>query len=234
MKQLAFLFLISFSLKGYSQYKNYIDQPFIETAAKSDTLVVPDRIHLNILLTEKDTKGKISVEEFENKMNVKLKSLGIDINKQLTLNDLSTNFKKYFLKQQDILKSKNYSLLVYDAKTAGKVIMALEEIEISNVTLEKTEYSKLDEMLLLLKSRAIINAKKKAIVMTKPLNQRIGNAIYISDINSNISNMLAGRVAGVQIRGISSIKVKENYEPIDIEFEKIKLESSVNVTFKLE
>ena len=43
---------------GFSQTKNFIDQAYIETSAKVDTLVTPDRIFLTILITEKDTKGK--------------------------------------------------------------------------------------------------------------------------------------------------------------------------------
>ncbi|MFT7250898.1 MAG: lysozyme, partial [Flavobacterium sp.] len=46
---------------SFAQTKNFIDLPYIETSAKVDTLVVPDKIYLNIMITEKDTKGKISV-----------------------------------------------------------------------------------------------------------------------------------------------------------------------------
>ncbi len=165
-------------------------------------------------------------------MNKKLKEIVIKTEKQLTLNDLASNYKKYFLKQQDVQKNKNYTLLVYNAQIAGKVIMALEEIEISNVFLEKTEYSKAEEMILILKGEAILKAKNQAIAMTKPLNQKLGNAIYISDYSNNI-NLLNGRVSGIQIRGNRSLE-KEKYEPINIEFEKIKIESEVKVTFKLE
>lgn len=232
MKKITLLFILIISASSFSQTKNFLDLPYIETAAKVDTLVIPDRIYLNISFFEKDSKGKMSVEELENKMNEKLKEIGIKTEKQLTLNDLASNYKKYFLKQQDVQKNKNYTLLVYNAQIAGKVIMALEEIEISNVFLEKTEYSKAEEMILILKGEAILKAKNQAIAMTKPLNQKLGNAIYISDYSNNI-NLLNGRVSGIQIRGNRSLE-KEKYEPINIEFEKIKIESEVKVTFKLE
>ena len=232
MKKITLLFILIISASSFSQTKNFLDLPYIETAAKVDTLVIPDRIYLNISFFEKDSKGKMSVEELENKMNEKLKEIGINTEKQLTLNDLASNYKKYFLKQQDVQKNKNYTLLVYNAQIAGKVIMALEEIEISNVFLEKTEYSKAEEMILILKGEAILKAKNQAIAMTKPLNQKLGNAIYISDYSNNI-NLLNGRVSGIQIRGNRSLE-KEKYEPINIEFEKIKIESEVKVTFKRE
>jgi len=234
MKKIVLLLPLLFITKNFSQTKNFIDLPYIETSAKVDTLVTPDRIFLTILITEKDTKNRTSVEELESKMNLKLKSLGIITEKQLTLNDLTSNYKKYFLKQQEILKTKSYSLVVYDAKTASKVITALEEEEISNVSLEKTEYSKTEQLLLILKGKAIVKAKNTAIALTKPLNQKVGNAIYISDSNSTVSNMLSGRVPGVQIRGFASFKAENDYDPIDIAFDKIKIETQINVNFKLE
>ncbi len=217
---------------SYSQTKNFIDQPYVETTAKVDTLLTPDRIFLSILITEKDTKGKISVEELENKMAEKLKSIGINLDKQLTLSDLSSNFKKYFLKQQDVLKSKSYSLAVYDALTAGKVIASLEEINISNVDLERTEYSNIEKIKLNLKSKAILKAKSQAESLVVPLNQNLGTAIYISDMNTRIANMLQGKVAGVQFE--YSSRDKKKFNPLAIEFEKIKIESEISVKFKIE
>ena len=233
MKKFALLALLLIGTKSISQSKNFIDLPYIETTAKVDTLVIPDRIYLNISITEKDTKGKTSVEELESRMNNKFKSLGINVETQLTLNDLSSNYKKYILKQQDILKTKNYTLVLYDAKISGKVLIALEEIEISNVILEKTAYSKEDEMYLILKSKAIEKAKKQAIAMTKPLNQKVGNAIFISDVNNNIIRGIPGANAGVIFRA-KSISSNDEFIPADIEFAKIKIETSLNVNFKLE
>ena len=235
MKHLKILILslIFVTTLSFSQTKNFIDLPYIETSAKVDTLVVPDRIYLTIILTEKDTKGKISLESLEQKMADKLTSIGIDLSKQLVTFDLSSNFKKYFLKQQDILKAKSYSLLVYDGKTAMKVIVDLESENISNVSLEKTEYSKIEQLQLELKTKAILKAKQNALSMANPLNQKVGNAIFISDFN-DMPDALQGRMAGIRIRGISSSNKSSVYEPIDIEFQKIKVETEVNVKFRLE
>lgn len=229
---LLFLFLLAFH--SYSQSKNFLDKPYLETTATVDTLVVPDRIYLSILITEKDTKGKISVEELENRMNTKLLALGIDTKKQLALTDVASNFKKYFLKGTDVLKNKAYSLLVYDAKTAGNVIVGLEAIEISNVHLEKTEYSKIDQLELALKQQAVVKAKKHAEAILQPINQVLGKAIFISDLNSNFSNMLMGKAAGINIRGLALENDAAQNNPIDIEFEKIKLEVTIRINFAIE
>ena len=120
----------------------------METSAYADSLVVPDLIYLDILIKESDSRNKISVEELEARMTAKLKSLGINTEKQLRLTDLGSNYKKYFLKQKDIMKSKAYEFKVFDSQTVGRAIVALEEIGIANVELRKTEYSKKEELLL--------------------------------------------------------------------------------------
>ena len=232
MNYFKILFLLLISNSVFSQTKSFIDLPYVETTVKVDTLVIPDRIYLTIVISEKDTKGKISVEELEKRMANKLTSIGIDLSKQLSLNDLSSNFKKYFLKQQEVLKAKSYTLLVYDAKTAGKVIVELENTEISNVFLEKTEYSKIEQLKLELKSKAILKAKINAKFMTEPLGQKVGKVIFISD-NNNVSNSFSGQVAGLHIRGMNTFK-ESKFEPLDIEFQKIKVETELNAKFIIE
>lgn len=215
-----------------AQEKNFIDQPYVETFATVDTLVTPDKIFLNILISEKDTKDKISLEELEIRMESILKSLKIDTKKDLVLQDLSSNFKSYFLKQKDVMKTKLYQLKVTDAQTAGKVIIGLENAGISNVQLDRTEYSEIEKLQVTLKSRAVLKAKAYATALTKPLGQKVGSAIYISEQNQQSYDGLYGKAAGISIRGIATV---DNYEmePIDIEFQKIKVQASAGVKFKL-
>ncbi|WP_297704104.1 SIMPL domain-containing protein [uncultured Eudoraea sp.] len=228
LKILITLLLIT-SLTSYGQSKNFIDQPYLETTARVDTLVIPDRIYLSILITEADTKGKTSVEKLENNMADKLKTLGIDIEKQLTLTDLGSNFKKYFLRKVDVQKDKEYSLLVYDAVTAGRVIMGLESIGISNINLAKTEYSSLEKLKIDLRQRAVVAAKNQAEAMVIPIDQKLGSALFISDLNTGVQNRMTDRMVRVQMS-----KQSDADQPIEIEFEKIKVESTVNVKFAIQ
>ena len=139
----ALLFLSGFC---WAQTKNFIDQPYLETSARVDTLVTPDRIYLKITLQESDTKGRTSLEKLEQRMGNQFEGLGIDLEKQLTVSDLSSNFGKYFLRKQEVLKEKTFTLLLYDAPTAGRVLYELEGIGISNVRLQKTEYAHMDAL----------------------------------------------------------------------------------------
>lgn len=227
---LTVLLLPFFCSTTYSQEKNFIDQPYLETTASVDTLVMPDKIYISIVLNEADSKNKKSTEEQEKLLEQKLKDLNINIGEDLSLLDYTSSFKSYFLKGQNILKAKNYSLLVRDAVVAGNVLAELEDIGISNINIERTEYSQADELILALKAKAISMAKFNATKLTEPLNQKIGKAIYITD-HSTLVNSLQGKSAGIQIRGVSSIYGSRAAEPILIDFQKIKFEAQVTVKF---
>ena len=183
MKKSFLIFVMFFVWNLFSAQKNFLDQPYIEVGASVDTLVVPDRIYVSITLNEADSKNKKSVEEQEKQLETILKKLKINTDKDLSVLDYSSNFKKYFLRGQNILKTKRYSLLVKDAYTLANVLISLEEAGISNTGVEKVEYSKSKELLLELKSEAVKRSRITADKLVKPLNQKVGKALYISDTN---------------------------------------------------
>jgi uncharacterized protein YggE len=230
MKTIIILAFLLISPSVFSQTKNFIDTPYLETSASVDTLITPDRIFLSIIISEADSKDKVSVEELENKMGEKLNLLGIDLKKQLTVNDLASTFEKYLFKQQGVIKSKTYSLEIFDAITAGKVISGLEEIGISNVRLVKTEYSKMEALELDLRSKAVLKAKAKALAMVNPLNQKLGKAIHIHDISMGRIT----RSSEMKMPMAYEANIDDNSEIPGIDFEKIKVQSNVFIKFEIE
>ncbi|MDG1806241.1 SIMPL domain-containing protein [Flavicella sp.] len=231
MKKLGIIIMLFGICIANAQTKNFIDQSYIDTTAKVDTLVVPDRVYVTIILQEEDSKGKISLESLEKKMQKVLKNAKVNLAQDLEVRDMSSNFKKYFLKEKDIHKSKSYALLLYDAKTAQQVLTELEQVGISNVFLEKTEYSKIDSLELNLKSLAITKAKTQAEHLTKPLGQEIGKALYIMDRNQHHNNYRNNNLDEVVVIGYGS--QKNETSSVAFEFEKIRIETTVTVKFEL-
>ena len=229
-KTFLFSFLLLMAINLYGQSKNYLDQPYLETNASADTLVVPDRIYLGITIRESDTKDRSSVEELENKMVAALKAIGINTDDQLMLSNLDSNFKNYFLKKTDVLKSKSFTLLVYDGLTAGKAIQSLENNNIANVNFQKAEVSNIEELQLALRKKAVENAVTQAKSMLEPLGQSLGKALYISDLNTGIVYGWQNRMASMEVAMARS----DQYEPVNVDFEKVKISSNVNVKFAIE
>lgn len=218
-------------LYGQNGQKNYIDENYIEVVGSSEIELIPDEIYLSISIREKDYKGS-SAEELEKKMISKLESLGIDIEKNLSINDLMSNFKSYWLKKKEVKSQKEYRLIVNTAELAGKVIEELEKINISNINIAEVDHSEIEKHKIETKVKAVKAAKFKATQIANALDQQIGRAIHIIEIEEqNISSLLEGRITGVVISGN-----RANYEVPQskkIEFEKIKLVMHVAVKFNL-
>jgi hypothetical protein len=234
------LFLILFSLivvSGYSQplSKNYIDENYIEVTGKAEMEITPDEIYLKIFISEKDNKGKQTIEELENLMIDKLRVLDIDLEKNLTVHDISSNFKYYWIGKTDIFTIKEYQVLVDNANIAGKLFQELESINISNITVDRLSHSEIEKFRQEVKIEAVKTAKAKAEYLAGAIDQTIGKAILIQEIGE--PRALTGSVAGVSntimIRGSSSLYGSRAPDPI-IEFGKIHLEYKISAKFKLE
>lgn len=235
MKKSFLIFVMFFVWNLFSAQKNFLDQPYIEVSASVDTLVVPDRIYVSITLNEADSKNKKSVEEQEKQLETILKKLKINTDKDLSVLGFSSDFKKYFLRGQNILKTKKYSLLVKDAYTLANVLISLEEAGISNTEVEKVEYSKSKELLLELKSEAVKRSRITADKLVKPLNQKVGKALHIY---ANGSQDMYGEELMVFQRGgvpggASKIYASEEFLR-KLDFQKIKFSTTVYVKYQLD
>lgn len=228
--QLFFVIALITLCRASAQSKNFLDQPYLETSAKADSLVIPDRIYLGIRIMEADTKNRSSVEELEQKMVSKLKELGINTETRLSVADLSSDFKKYFLRGQQVLKDKAFELELHDADDAGRVLFEMEKLGIANLSLNRVEYSAIESLEMHLKAKAVEKAQQQARAMTDALGQSLGPAIYISD------NSGYGPVAGAPRMRMyaETAAAQDAYVPTGAEFRKIKVEASVQVTFRLE
>jgi uncharacterized protein YggE len=225
--------LAPFLANSQTGEKNFIDQNYIEVTGKSEMEVTPDLIYLKILLNEKDNKNKQPLADRENQMLSKLRDIGIDTNKDLLMKDMASNFKDYLLIKSDILLSKEYQLLVRDGKTASKVFVELENIGISNVSIERIDNSEIQKFRKQVKIAAIKAAKEKSEALANAIGQNVGRAIFIQELDNYYGNGGAsGGASNIRIRGTGSIHRASSEEP-EIDFEKIRLEYSIMCRFEL-
>jgi uncharacterized protein len=230
---ITLMILISTFVYGQNGEKNFIDQNYIEVTGTAEMKITPDEIFLKIIINEKDFKNKTLVE-MEKQMLDKLTEIGIDYKNDLSIKDIASNFKYYLILKTDILLVKEYQLLVRDAKTAGKVITELQKIGISNTNIDRIDNSKLQEYKKEIKINAVKAAQEKAKSMALAINQDIGKAIYIKELENNLIRQLEGKVAGIQIRGLSNtVSSVSNFAEPEMEFEKIELFYSIIVRFEL-
>jgi uncharacterized protein len=224
----ALYMLIFTSAIAQTGEKNFIDQPYIEVSGTAELKLIPDMIYLKIVLSETDTKGKISLESLEKRMKKNLAEIGIDITKDLTVDDLSSTYTRYFLKEKEASASREYVLLVHDATTAGKVVKTLGEENISNISVLKIDHSQITQKQFDLRLAAVKAAKDKAEAMAAALGQEIGKAIYIEE-NRSFLPVMQTNVSGMR----SSRSGEDSIPDPGLSFNTMDLYSGVTVRFIL-
>lgn len=226
---LIFTILIANSQNGT---KNFIDQPYIEVSGQSEKEITPNEIYLRIVLDEKDKKGRVSIEKQENQMLSKLKGLNLDLDKSLSIIDFDGFYKRKFLSANEVSKKKTYQLMVSDGKTLGEVYRVLDEIDISNINITKVSHSDLEELKRDNKINALKTAKAKASDYAKAINQIIGNALFIQEVqNYNNYRYNSNSLDEVVITAYGKEKTKE--EIVDLNIKPIILKSTILARFSL-
>ena len=210
------------------------EQPYIEVTGTAEQEVTPDEIYIGIVIREKYVgKAKVTIEEQEEKLKAVVKSLGIDLT-NLYLSDANADYVKIRWQKKDVLTKKDYILKVSNATTVGKVFQELEKLEITDALISKVSHSKIDSLKKEVRIMAIKAAKNKADYLLTAIGEQTGKPLIITENPQTIYRSeyqyLATRnvssVASTFVGGYQS-KDKDN----EIEFQKIKLTTSIYVKF---
>ncbi|MEG1634584.1 MAG: SIMPL domain-containing protein, partial [Rikenellaceae bacterium] len=171
--------IVCFGVVGANaQEKNFIDLNYIEVTGTAIIKATPDIAYIDIIINESDPATKaIGLDKAEKKMMAALSSLNIDVEKDLTIDDITSAFAR----RKDVTLSKNYSLKLKDTKLISAVYAKLEAVGISNVNVQKFDLSSKEELRLKSKANAIINAKAKADALVKAAGRKLGEVLYIID-----------------------------------------------------
>lgn len=210
--------------------KNFIDQPYIEVVGTFETEIVPNEIYIKITLNENDNKGKTSIEEQEKRIINELKLIGVNLDKNFSILDFDGFYKRKFLGDNEVLKIKNYQLIVNDGQSLGKVYIKLNKIGVSNISVIKVKHSEIDNLTRNAKLQALKIAKDKAEGYAKALDQSIGKALYVKEMPKQIpfhTNMVNNNL-------LAEYAYNEDQDKIgDLNFIPINIKASVQVKFAL-
>lgn len=202
---------------------------YIQVTGRAEKELTPDEFYLQIVINERDSKGKISVESQQRDMVAVLRKLGVDVEKQLKMANLSSEF---FKKNTSVAMAK-YQLQLGSSGEVAKVWQALDDLGISNISILKVTHSQLDKYKQEVRLEAMRNARESAQEMAGAIGQTIGKCFYIYDSNSNVLPVMYDNA--VLMRSAKAAADAESAAEEDpLEFKTIKLEYGVQAKFVLE
>lgn len=220
---LLVLFLGTLAL-GMAQSKenDFLEQPYIEVTGTAMMEVVPDEIYVKIILREKDQRGKTELEQQEKKLFQTLQKVGIDVKKDLAVRNMAGN--RYKLKSGAMKLRKEYVLLLHVLMRC-RVFAGLEQMGGVEAEVERWINSQIEKLRREVKEDAIKVAKEKATGLAAAIGQSIKEAIYIRE--EHWGGMAAQYMSNV------ALDAGRGSADAGVDFEKIKLQGTVLVRFKL-
>lgn len=201
---------------------------YIQVNGRSEKEITPDEFYLSVVINERDSKGKISVESQQREMIAALKKLGVDVEKQLKVANLSSEF----FKKNTAVATAKYQLELNSAAMVSKVWQALDGLGISNVSILKVSHTQIEQYKEQVRVEAMQNAKQSAQGLAQAIGQTIGKCFYVYDSNSDIMPRIYDNAMVMRSAKADFAEGVSNDEPLD--FKTIKLQYNVQAKFVLE
>lgn len=204
---------------------------YIQVNGRAEKEVTPDEFYLSVVIDERDSKGKVPVETQQREMVAALRKLGIDVEKQLKVANLSSEF---FRKKSSVATAK-YQLQLGSAAEVARAWQALDELGISDVSILKVSHSKIEELKAEVRVEAMRNARQTARTLAEAVGQSVGRCFYVYDSNSDVmptyyNNSMVMRSKAVMYDAAEGAAEEEPA----LDFKTIKLQYNVQAKFVLE
>lgn len=209
-----------------AQYQQMI--PSVSVNGSAQLKVTPDVIYLSIKLDESDTKGKVTVEQQRKDMFSALRKCGIDIEKQLSVQGMSSSFYR----KRGSLAATQYELKVGSADEAREVFEALDKVGVVNVDITRATCSKLEEYRAEARQTAMRDAQMRASQLAEAVGQTIGACYEINDYTTNVEYSTRTRLMMKNAVMTDAAGVVEEAEP-EVDFEQIVINYNLSAKFYL-
>lgn len=206
----------------------------IEVNGSAEAEVTPDIIYVSISLKEylkdNNSKKKVDIDDLERQLQNAVLNAGIS-RENFTVNNISSYNNSWEKKKNpDFLVSKQYQIKVTDLNKFNQIMGALDPKAVQYTNIDSYDYSKIESLKKELKVKALQAAKDKAVYLATALDDKVGDAIEVQEINNESYPQPVYR-ANVMMAKASSLA--EDAASPEVDFKKIKLNYQMRVVFEL-
>ena len=229
---IASLGLICAFTMGIAAQATTADPRVIEVSGSAERWVTPDEFTFKITLAERiESKQKITIEQQEAALRNELAALGVDVAKDLTVYDISSNYVRR-KKVRDVLGSKDYRLKLRDLNKISRLQDVADKLNISRLDLLDSEHSEITRLRRETKMDALKAAKDKADYLLNAIGQKAGRAYYIrEEPDEKPASLSYGQTANVYS---SNISVSGPVGDDPLSFSQIRLRYVIVAKFEIE
>ena len=228
----AFLIcLVSSSIFG--QITNN-QKPFIEVTGKSEQYVSPNEVHIDLCIEERmQGDHKITLTTLESNLKRELKNVGI-AESNLYISDINSVVSKTGWFSQETLSTGSYSLKVTEVAKIKDVFEIFKKLDILDTQITKATHSNLVTLQKENRIKAIKAAKNKADYLLNAIGSKTGKPLkVIEEANNNQAFANLNYISRQNYSRNSISKLKSEADN-NVQFESIKISSTIHVIFEIQ
>lgn len=225
-----------FSFAAQAQERNPYPRT-ITVSGSAETEVKPDEIYVQVDLKEYEKKGagKIGIEKIRQEFLAAVRSLGIPDTAVNIVGYGGYNGNPWWRKKQkkeELYASITYLVKLRNSAQVDQLVDKLDDNATQNFFIQRTAYSKMEELKKNLKIQAVQAAKEKAGYLASAINESVGVAVTINEPNEYFQPYY--NVANRAVAMKSAVMDQESApEEQQADFKKLKIKYDVTVVFSL-
>lgn len=187
-----FIFVLTFSMKGQSVSTDTTRK--IEVTGSAEIEVVPDEVYVSFTLQEyyDKQKNKVDIDRIQRDFIDRCQKAGISKDRIMVQNMSGFDQNQWYWRkkkkeQPDMLASTTYTIKFSSPSDIDKLVNTLDDNSTSQMRISKISHSKIEDYRKDIKIKALQAAKAKAAYLCESIGEKVGSAIYIQEIDNNIS-----------------------------------------------
>jgi uncharacterized protein len=213
----------------------------ISVTGSAEMEIIPDEIYVQVDLREYKKRGeeKTELDKIKSEFLTNCRTLGI-----ADSNIAVASFDGYNLasiwqrkkKSPDLMASITYQIKFSNTRLIDQLVDKLDDEATSNFSIVRTSHSKIIEYRKQLKIQAVKAAKDKASYLSESVNEKVGEAITITEPEEYNSSDVVSENARLKMSNFAKEEMKyDAYGGYNggVDYRKIKLRFEVKVLYAL-
>lgn len=206
----------------------------IEVTGSAETLIMPNEFTFKITLVERmEKKDKLTIESQEESLKNELAKLGVDVQKDLTIFDLTSVYISR-KKTRDTLGNKDFRLKIKDLAKIDKLQEIADRLNIATLDLIESTHSELTRFRKETKMEAVRAAKMKAEYMLGAIGEKVGKSVFIKEVEEEAPSYRLNNINSNSNYVRPAADSNDSQDSTTLTFSKIKLRYEVLARFEIE
>jgi uncharacterized protein YggE len=198
----------------------------IEVTGSAEMEVVPDEVYVSITLQEYYDKQKIKVDIDRIQKDFLDRCMKAGISKDriqiLSMSGFDQNswyWRKRKKEQPDLLASTTYTIKFNSPAEIDKLVNTVDDNSTTQMHISKTSHSRIEEFRKDVKIKALQAAKAKAQYLCESIGEKLGNTLYVQEIESGYQPMYKGMASNMAMDVAQSANEGIDFQKILIRYE---------------